>query len=75
MRGQNATEPEQDYNNIALFEVFNLLNNVVNGYRLLGGIMKSYLVRIPPDSEQRLHNISHESCCLHHRLAHILSQI
>jgi hypothetical protein len=25
MRGQNATEPEQHYNNIALFEVFNLL--------------------------------------------------
>jgi len=25
MRGQNAAEPEQYYNNIALFEVFNLL--------------------------------------------------
>ena len=74
MRGQNATEPEQHYNSIALFEVFNLLKQC-SGYRLLGGIIKSYLVRIPPDSEQRLHNISHESCCLHHHLAHILSQI
>ena len=75
MRGQNAAEPEQYYNNIALFEVFNLLKQCSEWYRLLGGIIKSYLVRIPPDSEQRLHNISHESCCLHHRLAHILSQI
>ena len=41
----------------------------------MGGLIESNLVRIPPNSDQRLHNISHESCCLHYRSAHILSQI
>jgi len=75
MRGQNAAEPEQYYNNIALFEVFNLLKQCSEWLSITGGIIKPYLVRIPPDPDQWLHNISHESCCLHHRWANILSQI
>ena len=41
----------------------------------MGGLIESNLVRIPPNSDQRLHNTSHESSCLHYRWANILSQI